>query len=428
MVFGFLPTVVAALATEQPVAELLSRVLPAYAPSFDLTLDAALPPGVSTSFAVSTTADGRVHVRGSSQTALAAGAHAYLRAVNASVSWAATGGDNLVASLPASSKSDHLPPLPHALHGNTSFLHVYYFNTCTYGYSTPWWSWERWERELDWMALHAINTPLAMLGFEWAMAQTLTLDFGLARSDLDDFLSGPAFLPWHWMGNLDAWGGPLSDGWLERGRALQHRFLTRARSLGMTPVLPAFAGFVPPAMQSLFPDAEIQSTSGWNGFAKTFYLEPSSPLFGQVGAAFIQRLCAEFGCDEGWFAADLYNELAPPSKDPEYLRNASRATYAAIEAGFASHRRRQLARRAAAPSAAATSLASATRPTWLAQAWMWHNDPSHWGTSQIRAFLDGPPVGGLVMLDLYAEVRWPLRTFEGLRWPSDGLLRTSEDL
>ena len=40
----------------------------------------------------------------------------------------------------------------------------YYMNVCTFGYSYVWWGWERWEREIDWMAMNAINIPLAFVG------------------------------------------------------------------------------------------------------------------------------------------------------------------------------------------------------------------------------------------------------------------------
>lgn len=29
-----------------------------------------------------------------------------------------------------------------------------------------WWDWERWEKEIDWMALQGINMPLAFTGQE----------------------------------------------------------------------------------------------------------------------------------------------------------------------------------------------------------------------------------------------------------------------
>ena len=32
--------------------------------------------------------------------------------------------------------------------------------------SFAWWDWERWEKEIDWMALQGINLPLAFTGQE----------------------------------------------------------------------------------------------------------------------------------------------------------------------------------------------------------------------------------------------------------------------
>ena len=44
---------------------------------------------------------------------------------------------------------------------------------------------------------------------------------------------------------------------------LQRRILARMRALGMTPVLPAFAGFVPEALAARFPDASISRSANW---------------------------------------------------------------------------------------------------------------------------------------------------------------------
>ena len=164
-----------------------------------------------------------------------------------------------------------------------------------------------------------------------------------------------------------------SDAWLERGRQLQHKFLKRARELGMTPVLPAFAGFVPSAMKARYPASAIHDSNGWGQFGKTHYIEPPDPLFRRVGAAFVKRVCAEYGCDDdggAWFSADLYNELVPPSTEPAYLQNASAAVYAAMVDGVG----------AAAPP-----------PKWLCQAWMWHSNTKSWGDPQRKAFLSGVP-------------------------------------
>ena len=40
--------------------------------------------------------------------------------------------------------------------------------------------WQRWEREIDWMAMHAINTPLAFIGQEWVINEVCMGECGLA--------------------------------------------------------------------------------------------------------------------------------------------------------------------------------------------------------------------------------------------------------
>ena len=46
------------------------------------------------------------------------------------------------------------------------FRNHYYLNVVTYGYTMPYWTWERWEKEIDWMALHGIDMPLALVATE----------------------------------------------------------------------------------------------------------------------------------------------------------------------------------------------------------------------------------------------------------------------
>ena len=56
--------------------------------------------------------------------------------------------------------------LPENLEGSrvrkvcSPFAHHYYLNVVTYGYTMPYWDWNRWEKEIDWMALHGIDLPL----------------------------------------------------------------------------------------------------------------------------------------------------------------------------------------------------------------------------------------------------------------------------
>ena len=73
---------------------------------------------------------------------------------------------------------------------------------------------------------------------------------------------------------------------------LQVKILGRMRAFGMTPVLPAFAGFVPNAIRNKFPDAAITQLGNWGGFTEQYccvhLLDPQDPLFRQIGQAFVK--------------------------------------------------------------------------------------------------------------------------------------------
>lgn len=126
------------------------------------------------------------------------------------------------------------------------------------------------------------------------------------------------------MGNVNGWGNGLPGSWLTAQANLQRAILTQMRSFGMTPILPAFAGHVPPALSRLFPTANITQLGGWNGFNGTYYLAPSDPLFGKIGAAFIQRQATVFGTDH-LYNTDPFNEIRPPTNNPAYLSTVSKA-------------------------------------------------------------------------------------------------------
>ncbi len=70
------------------------------------------------------------------------------------------------------------------------------------------WDWNRWQKEIDWMALHGINMPLAAVGTE-CVWRNMLLKLGYSEEEVGKFIAGPAFLAWWEMNNLEGWGGPL---------------------------------------------------------------------------------------------------------------------------------------------------------------------------------------------------------------------------
>ncbi len=94
-------------------------------------------------------------VRANNPISAAVGINWYLKhCAGVHLSW-----NSMTASLP-----DTLPPVKEHVVRTTDLKMRYYLNYCTHSYSMAFWNRERWDREIDWMALHGINMPLAITG------------------------------------------------------------------------------------------------------------------------------------------------------------------------------------------------------------------------------------------------------------------------
>ena len=183
----------------QAVRGLVQRLLPQQAHQFEFE---CLPPEQGRDvFEIQTTGE-HVVIRGNTGVSMATGLNWYL---------------NHYCDCHVSLHGRHLrlpDPLPKVLPKvrHVSWTrHRYFLNYCCFGYSLAWWDWSQWEELIDWMALHGVNMPLAVTGQE-AVWQTVCRQLGMSDSQIAEFLAGPPFLPFQWMGCLDGWGGPLPHG------------------------------------------------------------------------------------------------------------------------------------------------------------------------------------------------------------------------
>jgi alpha-N-acetylglucosaminidase len=216
---------------------------------------------------------------------------------------------------------------------------------------------------------------------------------GLSDPQIKQFLVGPAYLPFGWMGCIDGWGGPLPDSWISKHADLQSRILARERELGMIPVLQGFTGHVPKTLLSIFPQAKLQQLPSWAQFPSTYFLDPHDPLFACLGRMFIQEQTRQFGTDH-LYASDTFIEMTPPSNEPEFLASMGRTIYEAMRSGD-------------------------PESTWVLQGWIFVNQPEFWKVPQGRAFLGAVPDDRLVVLDLFCENTpvWPkTESFFGKPW------------
>ncbi len=262
----------------------------------------------------------------------------------------------------------------------------FFLNYCTYGYTMPWWKWPQWERFIDWMALNGINMPLAITGQE-AVWYEVWKEFGMTDEEIRSYFSGPAHLPGHRMANLDGFGGPLPMSWLEGQKDLQQQIVAREREFNMTPVLPAFAGHVPRRFAEMHPDADIQQLSAWCGFEPTYFLNSADPLFAKIQKSFMDKEIALFGTDH-IYGVDPFNEMDPPSWEPDYLANVARNIYTSLQQ-------------------------SDPEARWLQMTWVFYYKRKSWTPERLRAYLTAVPQDKLVLLDYFCEKTEVWRTTEG---------------
>ncbi|MEZ7507875.1 alpha-N-acetylglucosaminidase [Cloacibacterium sp. Arc13] len=314
---------------------------------------------------------GKLHISANNANAMAVGFNEYLRTYgHVSVSWYA---DNAV-KVPAK-----MPVFKGKISNEARVPHRFFLNYCTFGYTMPWWKWHDWERFIDWMALNGVNLPLAITGQEkiWL---NVWKQFGLSDEEIRSFFTGPAYLPWHRMANIDHWEGPLPMSWIDGQAELQKKILARARAFNMKPVLPAFAGHVPKALLKKYPNAKITSLGEWGNFSEeyqSYFLDSFDPLFLQIQEVFLKEQTKEFGTDH-IYGIDPFNEVTPPSWEPEYLAKVSQHIYESL-----TH---------VDPKA-----------KWLQMGWIFYYMQNKWTNERIKAYLQAVPQDQLMMLDYFCD-------------------------
>ena len=197
-----------------------------------------------------------------------------------------------------------------------------YMNYCTLCYSMSWWDWERWEKEIDFMAMKGINMPLAVVGTEKVWFDTL-IELGLSREESLNCISGPAFWAWQLMTNIDSYLPPADEKYVEERAELGRKIMDRYLKWGMYPIQQGYSGHLPMILKEKFPHAKIQAKAGWCDFPSTAQLDPTDPLFKAIGRIFMEKQDRLFGSHH-FYACDPFHEGAPPKKRPGYLKKVGR--------------------------------------------------------------------------------------------------------
>lgn len=320
---------------------------------------------------------GKPKITGDSYLSVATGIHWYLKYyANVFLTW-----NNLTTNL----TTIELPlPLKEETR-NTSLKYRYYLNYCTYSYSMAFWDWERWEKEIDWMALHGINMPLALTGTEVVWKNVLTKKLGYTKAEANEFIAGSGFQAWFLMNNLEGWGGPNPDSWYDQQEALQKKIVARMRELGMQPVLAGYSGMVP---------SDIHIKKGWNisdpgtwcGFQRPGFLLPTDENFDEMARYYYDEMRELYGTSK-YYSMDPFHEGG--SVQGVNLTAAFRAIYNAMK-NYSHH---------------------TDTPQWVIQSWQ--ENPR-------QEALDALDPGTLIVLDLFSDARKKWSQWEGYKQTNTG--------
>lgn len=334
--------------------------------------------------------EGKPFVKGNSLCAITAGIGWYLNHyLNVNIAWNNLNecGDGAYTELPSM-----VIPTEDETH-TCDAKYRYYLNYCTYGYSMATWSTARWMKEIDWMALHGVNMPLAIIGLEQVWKDFLMKDLtacgansNYTETEAENFIPGPAYIGWWAMNNLQGWGGDKSsdpsagmhdNAWYKRQVTLGQAILERERQLGMQPVLPGFCGMVPTNFTTKTGIA-TSSTNNWNNFVRPYILDPSSEAFPKMAAKYYERLKSIMG-ESKYYSMDPFHEYG-------YITSGKYAE------GYK-----------ACYDAMNTNCGDST--LWVIQQWEWQDYQ--------KCSLTSVPAGKMLVLDLFSDGKPAFDSYSG---------------
>ncbi len=305
---------------EEAITGLLNRIGGnGAADLFEIVIDASLAENGKDVFVI-TSQNGKPCIKGNTQLSVATGINWYLNHyAHINLTWNNLTTDLSQVTLPVpGGEEKHVCNAPYR----------YDFNTCTFSYSMAFWTWERWQQEIDWMALHGINSPLNLVGLD-VVTRKFLRELGVSESDINAYIAGPGFIAWFAMNNLEGWGGTINspstgvdmsgnpDWWYTRQEQLCRNMLQRMRELGMQPVIPGFSGQVPNCIVNYtingFSSGDVVNNGTWaGGYTRPDILKPNTESYRTFAAVYYKHLHEVMGVSE-LYSIDPFHEGSLPS-------------------------------------------------------------------------------------------------------------------
>lgn len=218
-------------------------------------------------------------------------------------------------------------PLPQeTVRGSCPLPVRYAYNYCTLSYTMPFFGYADWQRELDFLMLKGVNLILDTTATE-AMWVSYLQKLGYTADEAKDYVCGYCYKAWWLMGNLEGYGGPVSDAWVTDTLEMARRNQRYMTVMGAMPALSTFVGAMPESFGTLarahllekgFDDvsAYMAPQGMWaGGFVRPNVLKTSYNGYSYLAGLFYDTQKEIYGENTDYYCGDVCHEGGIVPKD-----------------------------------------------------------------------------------------------------------------
>ena len=202
------------------------------------------------------------------------------------------------------------------------------FEYTTFSCSACWWSWERWEKEIDFMAMNGINMPLATVGTEAVWMKTM-IELGMKEGLALASIAGPSFWSWQLSDCFDGYLPQTKKESIDKRLELGRKITDRERELGMTPILQGFTGYIFRTFIQGKIRARMHKSEEWCLFPSQYQLSARDTMFHKVGSLFLKNQELLLG-ESKFYLADPFLNHPPAKRKSAFLTGVGTAVYKLI--------------------------------------------------------------------------------------------------
>lgn len=255
--------------------------------------------------------DGKIHIKGNEGVSVASGLNYYLKYFcNVHISQ-----ETKQTKMP-----EKVVPVGKTIYQESPYEVRYAYNYCTLSYTMPFYGFDEWQRELDYLMLSGVNVVLDTTATE-ALWVLYLQNYGYSAREALQFVSGYTWKAWWLMGNLEGAGGPVSFTWMEDTVEMARRNQRYLAVMGADPCLQAFTGTLPTDFAEKA-DATLKeqgfenvgsfmtSTGSWAGFTRPYALNTTFPGFDSLAQKFYEVQNQIYGRIGDYYAGDFLHEIS----------------------------------------------------------------------------------------------------------------------